>query len=121
MTSTTTLFAALVLMGISSLSFAGEPAAAAEQNAGAVHAGGLTRAQVRAEFIAARDAGELIVGENGEKANEINPQWYPAHGAPKATLRRADVRQLAVDAQRSGTLDVNDAVHPDVTASPGAR
>lgn len=113
--TTTTLFAALLLTGLSSLGIAAEPATSADQDAATIvaKAPGLTRAQVRADFIAARDAGELIVGENGEKANEINPQQYPAHAPHVASLSRAEVKQQLIDAQRKGALDINDAADPD--------
>lgn len=122
MTSPTTkLFAALVLTGVTSFSFAAQTSAteAPEQVTIAAKAPGLTRAQVRAEFIAARGAGELIVGENGEKANELNPQWYPAHAAKAATLSRADVKKQVIEAQRNGTLDSNDTLRDSYPAHAG--
>ena len=118
---TTSLIAALVLTGVTSLGFAAQVSGGeAQQQAGvAAKAPGLTRAQVRADFIAARDAGELIVGENGEKAKELNPQWYPAHAAKAPTLSRAEVKKEVIAAQRKGTLDTNDTLRDSYPARAG--
>lgn len=66
----------------------------------------LTRAEVNARFMAARAAGDLTTGENGETARELNPRLYAAHEAiPLAQQKtREEVRKEFLAARAAGAI-----------------
>jgi len=61
-----------------------------------------TRAEVRAQYLEAQKNGDLVVGENGETARDLNPGAYPARQdqtdqdmqqpapSPRGQVREAD-------------------------------
>lgn len=64
------------------------------------------RADVRDELVAAQRSGEFIANaETGQKANQLDPQRYPA--VLVAGKSRAEVLAELADAQRTGEVIVN--------------
>jgi len=62
------------------------------------------RAEVRAEFEAARQSGELLAdGESSLKLNELHPSSYPQRTAASAKTRAQVLAELA-EAQRTGDI-----------------
>jgi len=83
--------------------------AALISSAVAAHAGaGLTREQVRQEYLQARANGDLVVNAvTGATAREVSPLAYPQR--PKAAGRaRAEVIAELREAQRNGDVLVGD-------------
>lgn len=109
MNATTKLIAALLLSGTAALASANSEVNRdrSDQEIATHSASGLTRAQVRADFLAARAAGELIEGENRETARELNPALYPVKATVAPARSRTEVRQEAVAAARSGERSVD--------------
>lgn len=70
-------------------------------------ASGVTRAQVQAEVIAARDAGQLY-------RSEVE---YPELNQP-STLTRAEVRAEAIAARAAGLLDQSEVDYPGFDQLP---
>lgn len=70
-----------------------------------VQAQGLTREQVRAELAEAVRTGDIVHGERSLKANEIQPNRYPAPAAVPGKTRQ-QVRDELAAAQRSGDFVV---------------
>jgi len=63
-----------------------------------------SREQVRAEWLAAQRAGDLIVSaETGQTARDLAPQRYP-HAAEVAGKTRSEVRAETISAIRSGDV-----------------
>ena len=63
----------------------------------------LSRADVRAELAEAQRTGDIQVGDQGKKLNELYPSRYPAKvEAPGKT--RAEVRDEVVKARLNGEL-----------------
>lgn len=62
------------------------------------------RADVRAEFDAARQSGDLLAdGESSQKLNELHPSWY-AQRTIVAGKTRAQVLAELAEAQRTGDI-----------------
>lgn len=74
---------------------------------------GKTRAQVQAEVIQARAAGQL----------DTNDATYPVIPKVASTLTRAQVQAQVAQARAAGQLDTNDATYPIIasTAAPVSR
>jgi hypothetical protein len=111
--STSTLAAALLLSGVSSFAAANNTDVVTElanRPVVVINAPQLTRAEVTAQFLAARAAGELVAGENGELARELDPRLYPAYhdsnAAPKKS--RQQVREDFLSARASGELIIGE-------------
>lgn len=105
MNATNKLIAALLLAagtGIASAN-SGVVRELADQTATTQTFSTVTRAQVRAELLAARAAGELVEGPNGETARELNPARYPQADAPQGASR-ADIKLALRDARRTGFI-----------------
>ncbi|HNB42691.1 MAG TPA: hypothetical protein PLL72_00705 [Burkholderiaceae bacterium] len=63
-----------------------------------------SREQVRAEWLAAQRAGDLVVSaETGQTARDLAPQRYP-HAPEVAVKTRRDVRAETINAIRSGDV-----------------
>ncbi len=77
----------------------------------ATKAGTLTRAEVHAEVLRARAAGELDI-------TEATYPWIPS--APATRLTRDEVRAEARRARAAGELDFTEANYPVLTSSPAA-
>ena len=75
--------------------------------AGATAAEPLTRAQVRAEYVAARDAGEIPFGDLDTRPNQIDPSRY-AKPAAQPGLTREQVRAELAAAVASGDVALGD-------------
>jgi Domain of unknown function (DUF4148) len=115
-TSTSALIATLILSATASYASAGILDVVNEQTGrpvvviNAPQATQLTRAEVKAQFLAAQKNGDLIVGENGETARELNPRLYPAqhdsNAAPAKT--REQVRAEYAAAKKSGELIIGE-------------
>jgi hypothetical protein len=75
--------------------------------ASAIAAEPLTRAQVRAEYVAARDAGEIPFGDLDTKPNQVNPSRY-AKPAAQPGLTREQVRAELAAAVASGDVPLGD-------------
>lgn len=71
--------------------------------------GSVTRAEVRAEVLRARAAGELEI-------NEATPA-FPVAAQP-SRLTRAEVRAEAIRARAAGELDLTEADYPVLSATP---
>ncbi len=67
----------------------------------------LTRAQVRAEYLAARDAGEIPFGDLDTKPNEVNPRRFPMANAQPG-LTRGQVRVELAAAVAAGDVPLGD-------------
>lgn len=67
----------------------------------------LTRAQVRAEYLAARDAGEIPFGELDTTPKDINPRRYPQPAAQPG-LTRTQVRAELAAAVAAGDIPLGD-------------
>src|SRR5450830_351679 len=86
--SKSTLLATVLFSGVSAFASAGNLDVLNEQTARPVvviqgqQSAPLTRADVKAQLLAAQANGDLIAGENGETARELNPRLYPAVSAP---------------------------------------
>ena len=73
------------------------------------HGAPKTRAQVRAELAEAVRTGDIVVGEAGEKANELYPGRYPAKPAVAQGLTREQVKAELAEAVRTGDIVVGEA------------
>ena len=62
-----------------------------------------TREQVKAELAEAIRTGDMVVGEAGQKANELYPNRYPAKPTVQGKTREQVKAELA-EAIRSGSL-----------------
>ena len=76
----------------------------------AFKAGTVTRAEVRAEVLRARAAGELDITEASN----------PFAAAAPSSLTRAEVRTEAIRARAAGELDVTEANYPVQAAVPAS-
>lgn len=64
-----------------------------------------SRAEVRAEFEAARINGDLLAGgESSQKLNELYPSRYPPQQTALAGKTRAQVKAELAEAQRTGDV-----------------
>lgn len=113
--STSTLLATVLFSGVSALASAGNLDVLNEQTARPVvviqgqQSAPLTRADVKAQFLAAQANGDLIAGENGESARELNPRLYPAQPASLASKKsRDEVRGEFIAAQKAGDLIIGE-------------
>jgi len=70
-------------------------------------AGGETRAQVKAETLEAARNGELHVGDDDRKQNELMPDRFPKK-AMAPTKSRADVKGELAQARKDGDLAIGD-------------
>lgn len=131
-----TLIAAVLFAGVNAFASASNIDVVAEQTGRAVvviKGQQLSRAEVKAQFLAAQAAGELIVGQNNETARELDPRLYPvdaaAANAPK--ISRAQVRSEFLTAQAAGELVTGEngetaralnprAYHAQAKAAPAA-
>jgi len=95
--------------------------------ASAPMADGRTRAEVRAEFEAARRSGDLLAdGESSLRQNELHPSMFPQRTVV-ASKTRAQVRAELAEAQRNGDivaagesgLKLNE-IHPSLYSRPVA-
>ena len=102
MNATTKLFAAILLAGAAGMASA--DSSVSQEPLDQQTRSTLTRAQVRADFLAARAAGELIEGPNGETARELNPARYPAAQAPAPSRTRAEVKRELTASARDDQL-----------------
>ena len=91
-------------------------AAAAGPSAARADAG-KTRAQVYAELIAARQAGEIRQGEDADAPRDQFPSLYPAAGPEKT---RAQVRAEFRAALRSGEVSTGQQGFSPRELNPGA-
>ena len=66
-----------------------------------------TREQVKAELAEAIRTGDIVVGEGGEKANELYPSRYPAKPAVQGKTREQVKAELA-EAIRTGDIVVGE-------------
>jgi hypothetical protein len=90
---------------------------------------GKTREQVRAEYLAARQAGDIHEGETGTTQRESFPRLYPADSSLAPNKSRALVRAELSAALRAGTVvtgedamaprDLFPADYPPATSRPG--
>ena len=62
----------------------------------------VTRDQVKAELAQAIQTGNIVVGESGERLNEIYPHNYAQQ--PASTVTRAQVQAELADAATTGWL-----------------
>jgi hypothetical protein len=67
----------------------------------------LTRAEVRAEYLAARNAGEIPFGDLDTTPKDINPRRYPQPAAQPG-LTRTQVRAELADAVAAGDVQLGD-------------
>jgi hypothetical protein len=67
---------------------------------------GKTREQVRAEFIAAKQAGDIHEGETGMTEREMFPWLYPADPSAGPGKTREQVRAELSAAQRAGDVRI---------------
>lgn len=109
----TTLIAAVIFSGVTNLASAGNLDVVHELSNSTGGSGyqitPLTRAQVKADLLAAQANGDIIVGENGETARELNPRLYSATSvAIKAPKSRSEVRAEFLAAQKSGDLIIGE-------------
>jgi hypothetical protein len=112
--SKSTLLATVLLSGVSAFASAGNLDALNELTARPAAVQGtqsapVTRADVKAQFLAAQTKGELIAGENGETARELDPRLYPAPPALAGTPKtRGEVRGEFIAAQKAGELIIGE-------------
>lgn len=78
---------------------------------------GLTREQVKAELAEAIRTGEIVVDEQGHKANEKWPGRYPARAAVSGKTREEVKLELA-EAIRSGDLIQDEHGHTAFELAP---
>ena len=69
----------------------------------------LTRADVKAQFLAAQKNGDLIVGQNNETARELDPRLYPVQQNTTPPESRQQVRDEFLAAQKAGDLIINES------------
>jgi len=113
--SKSTLLATVLFSGVSAFASAGNLDVLNEQTARPVvviqgqQSAPLTRADVKAQLLAAQANGDLIAGENGETARELNPRLYPAQPASLASKKsREEVRGEFIAAQKAGDLIIGE-------------
>lgn len=105
------LIAAVIVAAASALSAPVFAAESVDYGNLATKAGTVTRAEVRAEAVRARAAGELDFTE----AN------YPViTAAPASTLSRSDLRAEVLRARAAGELDITEANFPVLQAAPAS-
>ena len=108
-TTKSALVAAVLFAGVNAFAAASNIDVVTEQTARPVvviQGKQLSRADVRAQFLAAQAAGDLVVGQNGETARELDPRLYPVDTAAAnvAKKTRGEVRSEFLAAQAAGDL-----------------
>jgi Domain of unknown function (DUF4148) len=115
-TSTSALIVSLILSAAATYASAGKLDVVNEQDNPSVvfinarQSQQLTREDVLAEFLKAQRNGDLIVGQNGELAHELDPRLYPSHHDRNAVpgKTREQVRAEFALAQKRGELIIGE-------------
>lgn len=125
-TSTSALIASLVFSSIATYASAGNLDVVNEIGnrpvvvINAPEASKLTRQEVREQFLAAQKNGDLVVGQNGETARELDPRLYPTQADTTPNKTREQVRAEFIAAQQAGELIIGENGETARELNPGA-